>query len=130
MRKNYKPAYDNLKKQFIEEGLGILDLTSDIEDTIALCDVYIGDSGTSVTSLFGVAGKPVFILNNNIHILPEKDDWRGSGLPALILIFGEKPDIRLQRIINCGFLKRMISAINFIWILETVILAVIIMRAQ
>ena len=90
MRKNYKPAYDNLKKQFIEEGLGILDLTSDIEDTIALCDVYIGDSGTSVTSLFGVAGKPVFILNNNIHILPEKDDWRGERITCPYIDFWGK----------------------------------------
>lgn len=90
MRKIYKPAYDNLKKQFIEEGLGILDLTSDIEDTIALCDVYIGDSGTSVTSLFGVAGKPVFILNNNIHILPEKDDWRGERITCPYIDFWGK----------------------------------------
>lgn len=80
MRKEYRPAYDNLKKRFIEEELGILDLTPDIEDTIALCDVYIGDSGTSVTSLFGVAGKPLFIFNNYIHTLPEKDDWRGERI--------------------------------------------------
>ena len=78
MRKGYRPAYDDLKKRFIEEDIGILDLTPAIENTIALCDVYIGDSGTSVTSLFGVAGKPLFIFNNNIHTLPEKDDWRGE----------------------------------------------------
>lgn len=90
MRKIYKPAYDNLKRQFIEEELGILDLTPDIEDTIALCDAYIGDSGTSVTSLFGVAGKPVFILNNNIHILPEKDDWRGERITCPYIDFWGK----------------------------------------
>lgn len=80
MRKSYKPAYNNLKKRFIEEDIGILDLTPDIENTIALCDTYIGDSGTSVTSLFGVVGKPLFILNNYIHALPEKDDWRGEKI--------------------------------------------------
>ena len=90
MRKIYKPAYDNLKRQFIEEELGILDLTPDIEDTIALCDAYIGDSGTSVTSLFGVAGKPVFILNNNIHTLPEKDDWRGERITCPYIDFWGK----------------------------------------
>ena len=68
------------KKRFIEEDIGILDLTPAIENTIALSDVYIGDSGTSVTSLFGVAGKPLFIFNNNIHTLPEKDDWRGERI--------------------------------------------------
>lgn len=80
MRKEYRPVYDSLKKRFIEEDLGILDLTPDIEDTIALCDVYVGDAGTSVTSLFGVAGKPLFILNNNIHTLPGENDWRGERI--------------------------------------------------
>lgn len=80
MRAEYKPAYDKLKKRFIEEDIGILDLTPDIEDTIANCDVYIGDSGTSVTSLFGVVGKPLFIFNNYIHTLPGKDDWRGERI--------------------------------------------------
>lgn len=77
MRAEYKPVYDALKKYFIESDLGIYDDTTDIAKTIALCDAYIGDSGTSVTSLFGVAGKPLFILNNNIHTLPKEDDWKG-----------------------------------------------------
>lgn len=80
MRKEYKEQYLELKKKFVEEDIGILDETPDIEKTIALSDVYIGDAGTSVTSLFGVAGKPIFILNNYIHSLPEKDDWRGERI--------------------------------------------------
>lgn len=80
MRKEYKPSYDALKREFVEGNIGILDETPDIETTIALSDVYIGDSGTSVTSLFGVVGKPMFILNNYIHTLPEKDDWRGERI--------------------------------------------------
>lgn len=83
MRKEYRPSYDALKKEFVEENIGILDETSDIETTIALSDVYIGDSGTSVTSLFGVVGKPLFILNNQINSLPEKDDWRGERILPL-----------------------------------------------
>jgi len=78
MRKSYKPQYLALKKQFVEENIGILDETADIEKTIALSDAYIGDSATSVTSLFGVVGKPLFIFNNYINTLPEKDDWRGE----------------------------------------------------
>lgn len=76
MRPEYRQDYSTLKKYFIDSGLGIYDTTADIEDTIALCDAYIGDAGTSVTTLFGVAGKPVFILNNQIHNKPEADDWR------------------------------------------------------
>lgn len=78
MRASYKPIYDELKRKYLESDFGIYDDTPDITNTIALCDAYIGDSGTSVTSLFGIAGKPLFILNNNINTLPEEDDWRGE----------------------------------------------------
>lgn len=78
MRAGYKPVYEKLKQYFFESGLGIYDDTPEIEPTIALCDAYIGDEGSSVTSLFGIVGKPVFILNNNIHHSPKEDDWRGE----------------------------------------------------
>ena len=78
MRESYKPVYDALKKYYLESDFGIYDDTPEITDTIALCDAYIGDSGTSVTSLFGLAGKPLFILNNNISSLPDENDWRGE----------------------------------------------------
>ncbi len=80
MRASYKSEYDALKNEFIDEDLGIYDDTPEIESTIANADAYIGDAGSSVTSLFGVAGKPLFILNDRIHTLPDKDDWRGEKL--------------------------------------------------
>lgn len=89
MRKEYRPIYEALKTMFLEDDIGILDDTPDIEKTIALSDVYIGDSGTSVTSLFGVAGKPMFILNNHLHTLPEKDDWRGERISLQFDEWGE-----------------------------------------
>ena len=89
MRKEYKPQYDALKEMFIKEGIGIYDDTPDIEGTIALSDVYIGDSGTSITSLFGVAGKPLFILNNYIDTLPEADDWRGEWINPAFDMWGD-----------------------------------------
>ncbi len=76
MRPAFRPAYDALKKTFIEKNLGIYDTTPDIEESIALSDAYIGDAGTSVISLFGVAGKPIFILNDRILEEPGEDDWR------------------------------------------------------
>ena len=78
MRKEYKAEYDVLKQKFIDHKLGIYDDTPNIENSIALSDAYIGDAGSSVTALFGVVGKPLFILNNRIHRLPEKDDWKGT----------------------------------------------------
>ena len=86
MRKEWKPQYDALKGEFLQKNIGIYDDTPDITTTIALCDAYIGDSGTSVTSLFGMAGKPQFILNNNIDGVPKEGDWRGEivcGFPVV-----------------------------------------------
>lgn len=89
MRPSYRPWYDALKKRFIDGNLGIYDDTPDMTKTIALSDVYIGDSGTSVTSLFGIVGKPLFIFNNWINTLPEKDDWRGENINPAFDIWGD-----------------------------------------
>lgn len=78
MRKPLKPVYDGLKSYFVENNVGIYDDTPDITCAIAFCHAYIGDAATSVTSLFGMAGKPLFILNNTVHRAPGKDDWRGE----------------------------------------------------
>jgi hypothetical protein len=83
MRPQYKNLYLKLKNFFLEKNLGIYDDTPDITNTIAHCDAYIGDSGTSVVSLFGIAGKPIFILNNNIIAEPSEEDWRGEIIPPL-----------------------------------------------
>lgn len=104
MRFGYRKQYEELKKSFVENGIGILDETADIESTIALSDVYIGDSGTSVTSLFGVVGKPIFILNNYINSLPQKDDWRGEWLIPQFDIWGND--------------KYMLTKNNQLWISE------------
>ena len=76
MRPQFRPVYDALKKIFVENNLGIYDITPDIEESIALSDAYIGDAGTSVISLFGVTGKPIFILNDQILEEPGVEDWR------------------------------------------------------
>lgn len=76
MRSEYKQRFVELKKYFVEKEVGILDTTADIEDSIALSDAYIGDAGTSVIALFGVAGKPVFILNNKVGRSLESEPWR------------------------------------------------------
>lgn len=77
MRGEYLENYRELKQRFLNEDIGILDISPGIETAIAYSDVYVGDAGTSVTSLFGVVGKPLFILDNKIHSLPKKDDWKG-----------------------------------------------------
>ncbi len=93
MRKTYKPYYDALREEFIRKDLGIYDDTPDISNTIALSDAYIGDAGTSVTSLFGMAGKPLFILDNNICTAPENEDWRGAIVRGFPIISGVREGI-------------------------------------
>lgn len=78
LRPEFRIMYETLKKKYIESGLGIYDATPDVTDAVALSDAYIGDAGSSITSLFGVAGKPIFILNNQIHEKPGEDSWHGK----------------------------------------------------
>ena len=92
MRPQFRGFYEQLKRRFHQERLGIYDDTPDMEKTIALCDAYIGDSATSVTSLFGLAGKPLFIMNNNINTLPEEDDWRGEIITSFNIFTINGPD--------------------------------------
>lgn len=85
MRMAYAPIYEQLKKYYIQNEIGIYDDTPDITNTIALCDVYVGDAESSITSLFGITGKPLFILNNYITSRPGINDWKGEIIvgPAL-----------------------------------------------
>lgn len=78
MRREYKAEYESIKQSFIEQQIGIYDDTPDIERTIAQCDAYIGDAFSSVVTLFGIVGKPIFILNPNIRTAPQEEDWRGE----------------------------------------------------
>lgn len=78
MRPKYKAEFEQIKKYFIENDIGIFDDTPDMTDAISWSDAYISDIGTSVISLFGIIGKPIFILNNQLHSLPKKDSWRGE----------------------------------------------------
>lgn len=81
LRPRFRVFYDRLKEFFRFCDLGIYDDTPDITETISHCDAYLGDSATSVVSLFGMAGKPLFILNNYIDSEPEEGDWRGEIIP-------------------------------------------------
>ncbi len=76
MRPQYHQDYEELKAYFLDNGLGILDTTPDISASVVISDVYIGDVGTSVTSLFGVVGKPIYILNKRIFESLGEDGWR------------------------------------------------------
>ena len=89
MRQEAQTAYNHLKNYFIDNNIGIYDDTPDIDKSIAISDVYIGDIGTSVTSLFGVAGKPSFFLNNNINTLPTESDEKSAPINRIFHLEGK-----------------------------------------
>ena len=78
MKPQFRAYFLKLKERFLKEDLGIYDTSPCIENVIANSDVYIGDAGTSVVSLFGIVGKPIFVLDNSIHMPPKKGDWCGT----------------------------------------------------
>ena len=85
MRPDYVKEFEELRDMFLRDKIGIYDTTPEIEPTIALSDAYLGDAGTSVTALFGAAGKPLFLFNNRLHDLPSPDGWRTTvfgGFPG------------------------------------------------
>ncbi len=60
--------YCDLEQKFIDEQIGIYDTTSDVSNSIALSDAYIGEEGSSIVHLFGVLGKPIFLLDISISV--------------------------------------------------------------
>lgn len=79
MRPEFYQEFLALKEKFISDRIGIYDDTPDITETISHSYAYIGDGGTSVISLFGIAGKPIFLFNNNISEVP-KDEYLQKGI--------------------------------------------------
>ena len=88
-RRDAVPFYEKLRDYFISNDIGIYDDTPMIETAIAWSDVYVGDTATSVTSLFGIAGKPIFALDNHIHELPAASDWIGRAFQWFADDYGE-----------------------------------------
>lgn len=61
----YQRYYD-LEQKFINENIGIYDTTSEVSTSIVLSDAYVGEEGSSIVHLFGVLGKPIFLLDISI----------------------------------------------------------------
>jgi len=76
MRPELLKEFSELEQEFIDSKIGIYDDTSDITASVAFCNAYIGEETSSVVHLFGVLGKPVFLLNMNIT-----EQTEGEKLP-------------------------------------------------
>lgn len=78
MRRAEFAEYERLKEKFIEDDIGIYDATPDIEKTIAYCDAYLGDDGSSVLSMFMVANKEIYTLNQSVHDYVTNDVYKAD----------------------------------------------------
>lgn len=54
-------GYLELRQRFLDENLGILDETPDVDMSIAIADAYMGEGSSSLVSMFGFVGKPIFL---------------------------------------------------------------------
>nr|WP_320017127.1 hypothetical protein [uncultured Desulfobacter sp.] len=64
MRPDLWETLVELKAFFIESSIGVIDHSPDLATTIAVSDGYIGEHASSMSRLFSVVGKPVYILDN------------------------------------------------------------------
>ena len=78
MRPQFEEEYLGLEKQYIEEGWGIYDDSSDLHRAICWSDAYYGDM-SSVVRLYRVTGKPVIIQNIGIR-------YRNSPMACMDLV--------------------------------------------
>lgn len=89
MQPHLRKLFNETIDTFVNSDIGILDTTPDITNTLALCDGYMGDGGSSVVNLFGIAGKPIFIFNYNNNFLDEKDTNKRINLSCINKINNE-----------------------------------------
>lgn len=62
MKPQFTEDYDRIVEEYISEGWGIYDDTSDMDRAVALSDGFYGDD-SSIVQLFKKIGKPVMIQN-------------------------------------------------------------------
>ncbi len=74
MRPQYLDRYRKSVQRFKQENIGVFDQTDNMEKTMAISDVYIGESSSSALDIFCALGKPVFLLNMKMdRVLSEKE---------------------------------------------------------
>lgn len=72
-------AYEALESKFIFEKIGIYDVTSDSNRAIAATDAFIGDY-SSMCGLYGVVGKPIYLMDTYSMDEPTAEDKRSINL--------------------------------------------------
>jgi len=78
--------YMEIKNRYIFQQIGIFDETPDLEMTMAVSDAYLGEATSSVVSLFGYAGKPIFFSGDyTLWQEPSMEEKRALQIGAHII---------------------------------------------
>lgn len=89
MRPQYLHWYLQIVQRFKQKRIGVFDQTADMDQTIALCDAYIGEATSSALDLFYVTGKPLFILDMKIDKVLSKVEYCASLFCNVVECSGE-----------------------------------------
>ena len=73
VRPDLYQRYCEMESNFAAEKIGILDTTQDIAQSVAIADAYIGEKTSSVVHMFGVSGKPIFLLDMDLNEKKRKE---------------------------------------------------------
>lgn len=95
---DFTQKYLDLIEKFKNMDIGIYDESADIHRAITVSDGYIGDT-SSIIPLYGVTGKPIYVLGNIINI-------REKGK----LIFNEEAEKKIR----CS-MKENIEALQYLY---------------
>lgn len=77
-------AYMEMEKAYVLENIGIYDTTADSNIAVAACDAFLGDY-SSMANLFGMLGKPVFLLDGFSREEPSREARRQMWLGGVFV---------------------------------------------
>ncbi|WP_157237994.1 hypothetical protein [Desulfobacter curvatus] len=100
-----------LKTIFIESAIGVIDQNPDLAKTIAISDGYIGEdsSASSVSNLFALAGKPVYILDN---LVTRRFSIEEKGVLSIIDAYIKEDEMLFTARLYNGLFKMNLSTKN------------------
>ncbi|MDR1246461.1 MAG: CDP-glycerol glycerophosphotransferase family protein, partial [Clostridiales Family XIII bacterium] len=74
MRPQLRKAYNTLETMVRAGRFGVIDHTHDMSRAMAISDAYIGDGASSLTYIYALTGKPMYILNFKMPAGPSPDE--------------------------------------------------------
>uniref|UniRef100_UPI004055AC22 CDP-glycerol glycerophosphotransferase family protein n=1 Tax=Acetatifactor sp. TaxID=1872090 RepID=UPI004055AC22 len=68
-------AYEEMERMYVLEKIGIYDTTTNSNMAVAATDAFLGDY-SSLCSLYGIGGKPIFLTDNRSLEQPTEEERR------------------------------------------------------